>query len=249
MNKKVRGLVIAEKSINESDKLLTILTEKGKLKAVARGVKKPKSKYAAACRLYSWANFVYHPGKSLATITEANLIEAFYNICLDYDKLIYSSYILDLVNKITMEDYEEDSLLLKLLVYYLFYLNHKDVSLLLLTLGIQLKILQNEGIIPEINMDSIKDYAYFSIYDGTISKDFQKGQKLQYKLSLEQVYTIYRLFKNPFNSIIKESYSLTDDELKKLIKIFNIFIEETLSINLKSFQVIEKSNELLMEVL
>lgn len=242
MNKKVRGLVISERPINESDKLLTILTENGKLKAVARGVKKPKSKLSSASRLFAWSNFVYHPGRSLATITEATLIEPFYDLSSDYEKTFYASYVLELADMVSLEEDNKD--LLKLLVYYLHYLTKKDISVYLLTLAFQLKLLIILGIPPEIEITDYKK-IYFSILDGIISSDFAPGKKLQYRLTHKELELILTLLKRPFNSVLNiDPNSLNLLSIKKLIKIFNIFIQETLSIFLNSYTVLEQLEDI-----
>lgn len=246
--KKSRGIVIKEKPLNESDKIITVFSEDGKFQAVVNNVRVPRSKLAAGSRLFSWSHFTYFPGKNLAKITEAELIDSFYNIGLDYEKVMYASYILDLVD--TFYDEEQlDKKLLKLLVYYLHYLNSKNSSFVLLSLAFQVKLLILNGLSPDFkslnNLDRDKN-IYFSIKNGNFTNVFNKEKNnYQYKLEDDQLDWLIRLYKEPFNNFRINLNKEEEENLYNLMQIFNHFIEYNMSTNIKAFRILKemKSSE------
>ena len=110
---KVRGLVIKEYSIAESDKRLVLLCkEHGKITVYARGARKPNSKFLAVSQLFSYADYVLAQGSNFYSLTQADLIENFYNIRNDLDKL-YTAYLITEVCETTvLENNPCDDLLL-----------------------------------------------------------------------------------------------------------------------------------------
>ncbi|KAB2952276.1 DNA repair protein RecO [Heliorestis acidaminivorans] len=101
---RVQGLVIRSRSYGEADRLLTLLTlEKGKISAIAKGVRKPTSRLKAGIQLFSHSHLMVHEGKNLHTVTQAEAIEAFYALQIDPDRFAHASYMAELVDKFTLE--------------------------------------------------------------------------------------------------------------------------------------------------
>ncbi len=239
-----RGLVISERSYNESDKIITIFSENGKFQAIANGVKNPKSSLSAGCRLFAWSEFQYFPGKTFAKITQANLIDPFYNISSNLELVSYASYIADLIKNF-YDDNQLDKVILKHLVYYFYYINSSPDKVLLLTLTFQLKLLTALGIIPNFNSILSLDSnipIYFSITDANFDNK-RSTNKLTYRLNKNEIDLLLHLYKNPISTIFKENLNLEKINLVRLIEIFNSFIESQLSKQLKSFKILKELNQ------
>ena len=81
-------------SLSESDKIVVMYSkEKGLIRAVAKGVKKPKSKLGARMDLLVANTLMMHKGKNLDTICQAEVLNSFYKTRQDMDKIFYSMYI------------------------------------------------------------------------------------------------------------------------------------------------------------
>lgn len=81
-----KGYVLRRFNLGEADRIITFITpDHGKLKAVARGVRRMKSKLAGHLELFSHVEVQVAIGKSLDVITGARLIEAPPEF--DYDQL------------------------------------------------------------------------------------------------------------------------------------------------------------------
>ena len=69
---KVTGIVIGKRNFFESDKIIEILTlEKGKIRCVVKGARKPTSKLAGGTELFTYGVFSLANGKNLDILTSA----------------------------------------------------------------------------------------------------------------------------------------------------------------------------------
>ena len=110
---KARGLVIREFEAGESDKRLLLLCKNhGRILAYARGARKPKSKFMAAAQLFTYADFVLAQGKGFYSVTQAEVIESFYNLRTDYDRLCAAHLIAEVCEKSLWDSSNCDDLLL-----------------------------------------------------------------------------------------------------------------------------------------
>lgn len=105
MDERVKGIILKAIDYKESDKLLTILTlEKGKILVRARGVKKPNSKFKAFCQCFCFADFELINGKAGYILAGVNCIDSFFDIVTDFDKFSYASSVLEILDKICVEN-------------------------------------------------------------------------------------------------------------------------------------------------
>lgn len=91
-------------NLSESDKIIVMYSkEKGLIKGVAKGCKKPKSKLGARMDLLVANQLMLYKGKNLDTICEAKSINTFKNVRQNMDKLFYSMYVSEVVNNFGVE--------------------------------------------------------------------------------------------------------------------------------------------------
>lgn len=92
-------------NLSEADKIMVMYSkEKGLIKGVAKGCKKPKSKLGARMDLLVANTIMLYKGKNLDTICEAKALNTFKNNRQDIDKLLYSTYVSEIVNNFGVED-------------------------------------------------------------------------------------------------------------------------------------------------
>lgn len=109
MVSKVNGIVIKEADAGESGKRITVITkERGKMLLSARGSKNIKSGIMAAAQLFSFCEFTLYEGRGFYSITQADVSESFYNIRNDIKRLAYGAYILELTDRCTFEEMENN---------------------------------------------------------------------------------------------------------------------------------------------
>jgi len=105
--------VLKEYEAGESDKrLLLLCKEHGRMMIYARGARKPKSKFMAAAQLFTYADFVITVGRGFYALAQAEVIESFYGLRTDYDRLTAAHLVAEVCEKTLLEDIACDELLL-----------------------------------------------------------------------------------------------------------------------------------------
>jgi DNA repair protein RecO (recombination protein O) len=108
---RVEGIVLQHTDFGEADRLLTIYTrELGKIRAVVKGVRKPRSRKAGHIEPFSRAALLLARGRDLFILTQAEAIEIYTQIKEDLVLLGYGSYIIELLTSFTYEEEENPSL-------------------------------------------------------------------------------------------------------------------------------------------
>jgi len=109
---KVRGIVLREYEAGESDKRLIILCKGiGRIMVYARGARKPTSKFMAAAQLFTYADFVLTRGRGFYALAQADIIENFYPLREDCDRLMSAHMIAEVCEKTMWDNLESDDLL------------------------------------------------------------------------------------------------------------------------------------------
>lgn len=140
----VKGLIISERQSGESDKYLTVLTEKdGVLTLLARGAKKPKSKFMSV-GIFSFGEFFYFKGNGFNSLNSADIEENFFALQTDYEKLAYASFVLEAAS---LTAYGDTSSLLQLVLYTLTAMAKTDISPKVITCAFRLKLLHILGLL------------------------------------------------------------------------------------------------------
>jgi DNA repair protein RecO (recombination protein O) len=110
---KLRGLVLREFETGEADKRLLLLCKgQGRVMAYARGARKPRSKFIAAAQIFTYSDYILAEGRGFYSVAQADVIENFYNLRLDYDRLNAAHEIVSVCEKNLLEDSNCDELLL-----------------------------------------------------------------------------------------------------------------------------------------
>jgi DNA repair protein RecO (recombination protein O) len=88
--------------VGEADRLLTLYTpDRGKLRAVAKGARKPTSRKSGHVELFNHASLLIAVGRDLDIITQADTLDAFLALRSDLDRLSYAYYFAELVDRFT----------------------------------------------------------------------------------------------------------------------------------------------------
>jgi DNA repair protein RecO (recombination protein O) len=141
-------------NLSESDKIIVMYSkEKGLIKGVAKGCKKPKSKLGARMDLLVANRLMCSKGRNMDTICEANSLNTFKESRRDLDKLFYSTYISEIVGNFGIEEdpcsEEVYDLLYKALEKIASAKDKKEV--LIAVIKFQLKIMQIAGFGVELD--------------------------------------------------------------------------------------------------
>ena len=72
------GIVLRTQKLGEADRIITILGRStGRIRAVAKGVRRTKSRFGARLEPFTHVDLMLHPGRSLDVITQAEVIRPY----------------------------------------------------------------------------------------------------------------------------------------------------------------------------
>jgi DNA repair protein RecO (recombination protein O) len=85
------GIVLRRRDAGEADRRLTLLTsEHGRVEVVAKGARKPSSRFAAVTEPLARGRFTYVPGRRNKFLTQAQAAPSFRALRSDFDRLTYA---------------------------------------------------------------------------------------------------------------------------------------------------------------
>jgi len=112
---RVEAIVLRHNDWGEADRLLGIYTrEMGKLRAIAKGVRKPRSRKAGHLEPFTRVSLLLAKGRDLWIVTQAEAVNAHLNLRQDLMRVGYAAYAVELLDRFTYEE-GENPLLYRLL--------------------------------------------------------------------------------------------------------------------------------------
>ncbi|MFC1925177.1 DNA repair protein RecO [Chloroflexota bacterium] len=116
------AVVLKKNELGEADSILTLYTpNRGKVRAVARGVRRPKSKLGGHVELLTYSQMSLSQSKSLDIITQSQTIDSFLPLRDDLWRTSQALYVVEIIGQSTAEE-ESNYPLFKLLVDTLHWL-------------------------------------------------------------------------------------------------------------------------------
>jgi DNA repair protein RecO (recombination protein O) len=99
------GIVLRSYPFGEADKIVVLLSPlHGKLRTVAKGVRKTKSKFGARLESFMEVDVVLYEGRNLDLITQAELRSAFPSLRRDLDAVAAASTMAEVVDAVAQEN-------------------------------------------------------------------------------------------------------------------------------------------------
>lgn len=112
MNKTYRdqAIVLHTQDLGEADRIITMLTlNHGKIRAVAKGVRKTKSRFGARLEPFSYVDIQLYTGRTLDVITQVESINAYHRaIITNYQVFTSATAIVDTIDHIMTQEGEGD---------------------------------------------------------------------------------------------------------------------------------------------
>lgn len=103
---KTRAVVLRARRLGETSKLLTLYTEdEGKLRATAKGARKPKSRFGGALEWMTEVQVVCYlrDERDLQTLSDGDALRAFPRLLGDLERLSLGSAACELIDRLTVE--------------------------------------------------------------------------------------------------------------------------------------------------
>lgn len=176
MSTSMKGLVIKEQTIGESDRLVTLLTaDNGLVRAFARGAKQVRNRMSSSTSLFAYSTFSLYRGRDAYVIENASPIEVFFDLRKDIKKLALAQYFTQLAYELGEEEQPGEELL-SLILNALHLLCNTDKDLRLVKTAVELRALTLGGYMPDVLYcqtcgEYESELMYFDIAQGCIYCD------------------------------------------------------------------------------
>lgn len=128
---RTEGVILKRKNFGEADRIVTIYTkDNGKVSALAKGVRRPRSKKAGHLELGNWCKVFIARGKNLDLLTEVEFKKAFGIQEFTEQKANRIYHILELVDCLTPEHQKNLEVFILLVQFLKKCANKEDFSFL-----------------------------------------------------------------------------------------------------------------------
>lgn len=168
---KAHAIILKRTNLGEADRIITAFSQEfGKIKFVAKGVRKLKSKIAGSVEPFYFSDLIIVPGKSLDILTSANITKTPIEDPPNLATIKLASYFAEFIDK-TIPEYGPNSELYNLLAEVLQNINTQDKDLL--KFYFESRFYQLSGLLPELSVcvrcgKKPESGVYFSVNAGGI---------------------------------------------------------------------------------
>jgi DNA repair protein RecO (recombination protein O) len=99
-----QGVVLRTWKLGEADRIVVLMTQgQGKVRAVAKGVRKTKSRFGGRLEPFSHVDLSLYRGRELDIVTQAEVITPFRALREDYDRVVAGAAMLEAVDQVAQE--------------------------------------------------------------------------------------------------------------------------------------------------
>lgn len=108
---RVEGLILKRVDMGEADRLLTLLTpDRGKLRVVAKGARKPSSRKSGHVELFNRVALLVAKGREIDIVTQADTLDSYQPLRRDLTRLSYGYYLAELLDRFVEEGSDNPAL-------------------------------------------------------------------------------------------------------------------------------------------
>lgn len=246
---KWEGIVIRTIPYGETNKIVTLFTEEaGKVTAMARGAKKPRSKLSAVTQPFTFGHYLIRQGRGMGTISQGDTILSMRYLRENLEATAHASYIVEIIDKL-VEQQVRSAGIYRLLADALKAIN-EEYPPEVITLFVEWKMLRVAGIHATLN-----ECASCGATDGEFGFSFQEVgfichrcfHRDRYVVRLAPAYIrLIRMFATvPIHQI--GDISLKKETIQLLSKIVRTLYDEQTGIYFKArkfLETLEKTPEL-----
>ena len=214
----------------EADKIVTIYTKDyGKITAIAKGVRKTKSKFGSSLEILTYSIFLIYKGRNIDIVSQTEILESFFSTSKEVIRFAFAANCVEIVNKLT-EEREINIGLFNLLKEVLHYLRGTNDPKLL-ALSFKWQTMSILGYRPSLNHccrcnKSTEDQKemYFNIREGGLvcNNCIAEDKEECIKVYLYFVKLVRKILITPLSTI--SNATIPDIKMKELEKITDLYI-------------------------
>ncbi len=99
-----QGVVLRTYRLGEADRIVVLMSQgEGKVRAVAKGVRKTRSRFGGRLELFTHVDLSLYRGRELDIITQAEVVSPFRALREDYDRVVAGAAMLEAVDQVAQE--------------------------------------------------------------------------------------------------------------------------------------------------
>lgn len=230
------GVVLRTIKLGEADRIIVLCTkERGKVRAVAKGVRKTKSKFGGRLEPISHVALQCYEGRELDLVTQAETVDSFRGVREDLDRMRRAISMLEAVDNISQEG-ESSPRLYQMLVGAIKSLEESNSPLIVA--AFYWKLLAYEGLSPMIDAcvscGAKDDLISFDMTEGGV---LCRSDRRGISISPEALTLLRRTLGGDLAGVLKEEEHAAGFELEHLA---DISMETHLERRLRSRHVLDR---------
>lgn len=221
---KTEAVVLRTVEYSESSLIVTLFTRKhGIIAVIAKGAKRPKSKFAALMVPGQVLEVVVYvkPTRNVQTLSEASFMLKLDQLRIDLEKMALATTTLELINQVLHEN-EVNELLFAFVVKFLRWINQHDKPSRIIFPYVQLRVMDHIGIglQTEESVEKETSAGYMNIESGTLSSRAEGDQSV--RLTSQQFVFLRKSLLSKKRSVF--DIDLQKSELSELIEYLDRYI-------------------------
>lgn len=245
---KTQGVVLKRMSLGEADRIVTIYTpDLGKVRAVAKGVRRVKSKLAGHLEPLTHVHVAMAQGKSLDTITEAETIRSFRDLREDLQRVSRALYVAELVDGFTA-DRSPNAAEFRLLLSALGWLQDADGATKPLRY-FEAQLLAITGFGPELHQCvechaglPPRDHSFSSARGGILCPECRvESQEPLLSVTLNAIKVLRYLQREPYGRV--QELRVPPALLSQVERLLGTYVRHVLERDLKSVEFMDLVNQ------
>ncbi|MDX1640083.1 MAG: DNA repair protein RecO [Balneolaceae bacterium] len=221
---KTESVVLRTVDYSESSLIVTLFTRKhGIIAVIAKGAKRPKSKFAALMVPGQVLEVVVYvkSTRSVQTLSEASPMLKLDQLRIDLEKMALATTTLELVNQV-LHDNEVNEPLFAFLVKFLRWINQYEKPSRIIFPYVQLRVMEHVGIglQPDEPLEDETSTGYMNIESGTLSSHADGDQSI--RLTPQQFVFLKKSLRSKKQSVFE--IDVKKNELSDLIEYLDKYI-------------------------
>ncbi len=145
------ALVVRRADYSDYDRMVTLFSpEYGRIDAIARGCRRPKSPLLNAVEPFTSGEFQLYRNRERFTLEQCQISESYFDLRADYDRLLHGAYWLKLLDAVLLPDAPMPRLFLTTL-RALAYLSYGELPPALVTMAFEMHLMAQNGMSPRMD--------------------------------------------------------------------------------------------------
>ena len=100
-----QAIILGHKDYGEADRILKVFTfEKGKITAIAKGVRRIRSRKAGHLEPFTRVTLLLAKGRNMDIVTQAETVDNYPGLRTDLQRVGYASYVIEVLDRFTYEE-------------------------------------------------------------------------------------------------------------------------------------------------